>query len=543
MNRRLAVAFILLLALLLAACGGGGGSNNLFNPAPPQPLAIATKSLPDGAVAQDYSATIVVTGGSGQYTVTISSGALAPGLSFNSTTRTISGRPAVGGLFNFTVRAQDTQNTAAVVQRDFTMHIVGLHVVPTSLPAAAVNQPYSVTLQAVENNGPPAWTSSALPPGLQFNVSADPTRAVISGTPTQLGNYDVSVTVTDAVVSITLNLTFSITSGIVIGPDVLPAADFGQVYSQQLQISGGTPPYGISVIQIPDGLTLSNSGLLTGIVAVQTGAILSIEVIDSLQLSQTKWWSLTVNPPPFAIITDLPPARTDSNYEVTLLAAGAYGGVTWWGTNLPSGMALGATTGLLRWPSAVAGTYNFTVHASTTTGQTADRNYTFVVQSASGRNDSIATATPLGRGRYRASVSPFADANGNAAPDLDYYRIDTVGGATLWFETYAARLTDVTSELDTVIELLDANGNRLTTCKDPGDNFDYGRPIITDSTPDAYDDPCIDDDATYGSTDSQLSLRVPGTLGQPATIYLRIFDWRGDARPDLLYDLFLSGTN
>jgi len=100
------------------------------------------------------------------------------------------------------------------------------------------------------------------------------------------------------------------------------------------------------------------------------------------------------------------------------------------------------------------------------------------------------------------------------------------------------------SELDPVVEILDGSGTRLSTCKDPASAF-LRPPLVPDPNPNDFNDACInDDDPGSGTTDSSLAFQVPGTAGgPPVTFYVHVLDWRGDARPDLRYQILVSGAN
>jgi len=51
---------------------------------------------------------------------------------------------------------------------------------------------------------------------------------------------------------------------------------------------------------------------------------------------------------------------------------------------------------------------------------------------------------------------------------------------------------------------------------------------------------CISDDEDPGvDLDSLLQLRVNGA----GTFYIHVLDWGSNARPDLVYDLVISGVN
>jgi hypothetical protein len=150
-----------------------------------------------------------------------------------------------------------------------------------------------------------------------------------------------------------------------------------------------------------------------------------------------------------------------------------------------------------------------------------------------GRNDTVATATPIVQdGLYSASISPYMDPPDNApqVADNDYYRLVAVSGSTVHIETQAQRLP-FANPLDTVIEVVDGNGTRQSTCRLPG---------ITAAT---FTSACIDDDigGTPYTLDSALDFKVPGSPSTATTFYVHVIDWRGDARPDMFYALQISG--
>jgi hypothetical protein len=107
-------------AMVTDSTGDTDNSKNLtikINPAP----AITTSSLPNGNKDRNYSRTLAASGGIQPYTWSIVSGALPAGLSLNSTTGTISGKPAVTGTFTFTVRVTD--NVGGTATRSLSLRI------------------------------------------------------------------------------------------------------------------------------------------------------------------------------------------------------------------------------------------------------------------------------------------------------------------------------------------------------------------------------------------------------------------------------------
>jgi hypothetical protein len=184
----------------------------------------------------------------------------------------------------------------------------------------------------------------------------------------------------------------------------------------------------------------------------------------------------------------------------------------------------------------VAGQYfiTFNVTDGSSPMQTINQSFQIAADSALGRNDSPATATLIDNGSFQASISPYIDPpNGAPTPaDNDYYKLVSLGGATVHLETFAKR-TNANNPLDTVIELVDGNGNRLSTCRQPG------------ATTTTFADSCINDDisASPHVQDSALDFQVLGQSNISNTFYVHVFDWSGGARPDMTYSLQVSGVS
>jgi hypothetical protein len=215
-----------------------------------------------------------------------------------------------------------------------------------------------------------------------------------------------------------------------------------------------------------------------------------------------------------------------SPYNQTVGAAGGTGARTFTisAGALPSGLSLTASTGAISGsPAGPVGTASFTltVTDSGAPSQSDAQNLNITVNATpQGRNDSIATATSVGNGIFSASISPSGHPSTILDPDEDYYAVTTTATSTVTVDINA----DVNgSPLDSVIEIVDADGTQLSTCVSP-----------------AFTSPCMDDDETPGvDLDSFLQIRVNGAM----TFYVHVVDWGSNARPDKLYDLVISGVN
>ena len=127
-----------------------------------------------------------------------------------------------------------------------------------------------------------------------------------------------------------------------------------------------------------------------------------------------------------------------------------------------------------------------------------------------------------GNGTYSASISPSGHPNTVLEPDEDYYAITTTAASTVTVDINAQVNG---SPLDSVIELVDVNGSVLNTCI----------PV-----PPEVDPACVHDDETLGvDLDSFLQVQISGAT----TFYIHVVDFGGNARPDKLYDLVISGVN
>lgn len=438
----------------------------------------------------------------------------------------------------------------------------GVSITTTALPDGVVGVGYSQALGAVNGTAPLNWTLAAgsgpLPTGLSVSSGG-----LISGTPVAAGTFSFTIQVTDSgspPTSDTQALSLRVVDPLAISTSSLLDGDVGVAYSQTLAATGGTSPFtwGLAAGALPPGLSLASSGVLSGLPASPGTFNFTPQVVDASSPPQvaTRGLSLVIRPAPLAITTSILPAATvNVPYNVFVLASGGTPPHTWSETTAffddSTGAGSGACAALQL--DFVAGTFSgtpaavgtcgpFTLRVADSAGQSVTASFSITISASLGRNDSIATATALSNGTFSASISPFADPVDAtpANPDTDYYWFTATGGVTVTVEVIARRLP-TPSPIDSVIEIVGADGVRFTTCRNVGtdDGVNFGS---TDPTPNDFDDLCLNDDMELGVLlDSRLDFLVPGS--GPVTFLVRVLDWRGDARPDLTYNLVIAGAN
>lgn len=147
------------------------------------------------------------------------------------------------------------------------------------------------------------------------------------------------------------------------GPSIatasLPAGTVGAAYSTTLQATGGKTPYVWSVKSgsLPTGLSMNNSGAITGTPQSPVTAGLVFTVTDANKKSATsKNFSLKVNPEagPVVETASLPGGSVGFAYSATLQASGGKGPYTWSIKSgvLPAGLSFSTTGAITGTPTA-----------------------------------------------------------------------------------------------------------------------------------------------------------------------------------------------
>jgi len=267
------------------------------------PLTVGCGSLPSGVVGVAYSSQLTLNGGEPPYTVAIvalfdetpgtfddtpgtfdnvPAGALPDGLSIDDT-GLISGVPTASGTFTFTIGVQDSAsppNSASVVCSITILSLITLSC--ENPPAGLVGVPYSHQMLIADGTAPYTVTADNLPAGLSISDTG-----LVTGTPTTAWPYLFTVEVEDSasppnIGSVSCRITIR-GGGLVLVCGNLPVAKPGVPYSAQLTISGGTPPYTVTVLSGPAWLSIDDTGAITGtpLLSSDNAIVLVLQVVDS----------------------------------------------------------------------------------------------------------------------------------------------------------------------------------------------------------------------------------------------------------------------
>jgi MYXO-CTERM domain-containing protein len=229
-------------------------------------LAVSTTALPTGYLFQPYVGLLSANGASPPYTWEVI-GTLPQGIGIVPATGELFGRPSMAEVQNFTVKVTSSDGQEAQRQLSITVSDPAepLTIVSRAVPAAVVGQEYSfpIVVTGGSNTSSLSWSQTGLPAG--FSVSAE---GILVGNPTEPGEFPFSVTVSGGGESASREMTLTIRENatLLIVPQVLPVAEYGEPYVVQMQSTGGIEPitWLVQLGNLPSGVSLTPSGELSG---------------------------------------------------------------------------------------------------------------------------------------------------------------------------------------------------------------------------------------------------------------------------------------
>ncbi len=295
---------------------------------------------------------LTATGGNGTYTWSLAGGSLPPGISIRTdvpssfpagTSAGLIGVATTAGTYSFSLQVTSGGQSAT---QSASMHISALILKDLyQLPDAFANVAYpSYQLTALNNAAPVtyAMTYGTLPPGMTLSSSG-----VFSGTPTTPGNYAPGIRFTDGVDTEYASFAINVYAIDITTPGQLPNATQNAAYSATIAATGGAGGYRFTASALPNGLTLSSSGTISGTTTNGPGALaFTVTAADTAGASYTKQMSLEVlggsQLPEIGlyVIENWDDCTIGTRCSRTGYATGGVAPFSWSTTGLPPGMSL-----------------------------------------------------------------------------------------------------------------------------------------------------------------------------------------------------------
>ena len=424
--------------------------NALTLPSPnPSTLGPATINLP-------YSGTIVASGGSGNYSWTVT-GLPSDSLSDSSSgaTLTISGTPGTATSVSFGVTVKDTTTGISVGPFTYTVTVYNGLTLPSPNPAtlgpADASSAYSGTIVAAGGSGNYSWTVTGFPAdGLNYTTNG--ATLTISGTPTSAQTVQFTAKVTDTSSNLSAGpFTYSI---VVNGPLSLPAPNPASLpsgytsvaYSGTVNASGGSGTYSWTVTGLPSdnlnysaaGATLTVSGTPSSTPTTVTFTAKVTDTSTNVSVGPSSYSIAITTPTPVSLPTPNPsslgPATQNESYNGAINASGGVGPYTWsingttvtsGGLSLGNGTLVATSTGgntlSIGGTPSTTGTVTLTnVKVVDSLNSNATNTYTITVNSQTPLTLPLPSTNPLPQGTINQSYNGYINASGGSGSNYSF---------------------------------------------------------------------------------------------------------------------------
>ncbi|HEX6085902.1 MAG TPA: Ig domain-containing protein, partial [Thermoanaerobaculia bacterium] len=349
-----------------------------------QVITVTNPANAAGTINVPFSETFTQSGAIGSATFTTAS-TLPAGLTL-APNGVLSGTPTQTGTFPITVTVTDA-NGCTGTSATYTL-IIACQTITVTNPSNAngtVGTLFSETFTQSGANGTPTFTlaSGTLPAGITLSSAG-----VLSGTPTQAGNFPITVTVTDSNGCTGTSATYTLVIAcqtITVNNPANANGTVGTAFSETFTQTGGigTVTYSTSST-LPAGITLNGAtGVLSGTPTEDGTFPITVVATDANGCTGTSsTYNLTIVCQTITVTNPANSAGTvDAAFSETFTNTGAIGAVTYTlasGT-LPSGLTL-AANGTLSGTPGQPGNFPITVMVTDVNGCTGtSATYTLVI--------------------------------------------------------------------------------------------------------------------------------------------------------------------
>ncbi len=288
---------------------------------------------------------------------------------------------------------------------------------------------------------------------------------------------------------------FRDTSFHVISPQLSRFGQTNMPFTTTLTAVGGTSPYAWSIIagSLPSGLTLDSlTGIISGTATTAGTFSFTIQVTDAVSASTTASLSIMIYQPLTITTSSLTSGMQGVSYSQTLTVTDGVSPYAWSVVSgaLPAGLSF-SSDGAISGTTAAAGTFNFTVRAADSIGNTAEDALSVTINLAppltittsAGVNGAISPAGPQ-------TVGYGQSASFTIMPDTGHHIASLTGcGGTLDGSTFTTAAITADCTVTASFEI-----NRYTVTPAPGasgsmnpstaQTVDHGQSALFTITPD-----------------------------------------------------------
>lgn len=334
---------------------------------------ITTTALPDATLAIYYQQVLAGSGPSPTYSIV--GGTLPNGMYLNATSGQIYGSSGTHGLHNFTV---SKTNALGTVSQELSIYV--RYPAPTitnyEVPTVRKNVPYSLQLAGIGQESTFAISDGRLPDGITLN----PATGLISGTTTELGDFNVTFTRTNEGGVATRSYAFQ---SLLAAPTITTHPSMPRPYVDtyyEMENTGTGEEVVWSASGLVEGLSIDPAtGKIFGTPTATVNKYIIVTATNSGGFATASLHLYITHAIPEITTTAILKGEVGTFYSETVKAIGTDVRFAVQ-SGLPAGLKIDSTTGILSGTPTKGGTYNLIVNA-TNGGGNMSRTFQLVIES------------------------------------------------------------------------------------------------------------------------------------------------------------------
>jgi hypothetical protein len=327
-------------------------------------LVPATFTSPATAVGRQGEFLSFTNTATGTTPITFGADGLPEGLSLDPVSGIIEGVPAVSGISNVVLFATNAaMTTTGQLALTLTTGIPGIDSPLSANGKQGQDFSYTITASNLDVGSPISFSASLLPDGLVF----DPATGIISGAPMVNGLYQITLGATNQYGGDSEVLTISLTTSVpAISSPLTANGKQGSSFTYTIRASDN--PTNFTASALPTGMSFDPAtGIISGPPIIS--GVFPITISASNQFgADTKVLTLTIASSVPAITSARTASGTEntSGFSYTIRASNSP--TTYGAYNLPSGLILNPTTGVISGTPWYGGTFTVPVWAANAWG-------------------------------------------------------------------------------------------------------------------------------------------------------------------------------